>query len=136
MISDEISFRPRYNEVDKMGYVYHANYVTYCHMARTELLRKIGLEDSKLEEMKLMMPVIDMHLKYIKPAHYDEVLKIQTSVQEIPKIRFKFEFDFFNEQDQKICSAQSTLVFTDSETRKPIKVPPFIVEILSNIHYL
>ncbi len=74
MITDEIQLRPRYGEVDRMGYVYHANYVSYCHQARTELLRKHGINDKVLEENKVMLPVISFEIKYLKPAHYDDLL--------------------------------------------------------------
>lgn len=68
MIKDEIQIRPRYGEVDQMGYVYHANYVSYCHQARTELLRKLGVHDRVLEEKNVMLPVISFEIKYKKPA--------------------------------------------------------------------
>ncbi|MGD2034041.1 MAG: hotdog domain-containing protein, partial [Bacteroidales bacterium] len=71
MLKDEIFIRPRYGEVDKMGYVYHANYVCYFHQARTELLRKYGISDSVLEKNNIILPVISMGLKYYKPAYYD-----------------------------------------------------------------
>ena len=93
MITDKIQIRPRYGEVDQMGYVYHANYVSYCHQARTELLRKYGINDSKLEENKIMLPVISFKIDYKKPAHYDEKLTIKTTVSELPNVRFKFDFE-------------------------------------------
>lgn len=132
MITDEIQLRPRYGEVDKMGYVYHANYVSYCHQSRTELLRKYGINDKVLEINNIMLPVISMNLRYLNPAHYDELLTVKTIVREMPMARFNFEFEIINEKTKKICLADSTLVFVNAHTRVPMKVPELIEDILKN----
>jgi acyl-CoA thioester hydrolase len=126
MIIDKIEIRPRYGEVDQMGYVYHANYVSYCHQARTELLRKFGICDHILEENDIMLPVIEMNLRYFKPSHYDEKLTITTIIREIPLVRFRFEFKITNDQQEKVCQASSTVVFVERLSRRPIKVPELV----------
>ena len=128
MISGEYKIRPRYDEVDQMGYVYHANYVTYCHQARTELLREFGINDKVLEQDGIMMPVIEMNLKYLKPSGYDEELTVVTRIKEMPITRFKFEFTFENNSGDIVCKANTTVVFVDSESRKPNKVPDFVLD--------
>ncbi|PKQ63838.1 hypothetical protein BZG02_07390 [Labilibaculum filiforme] len=130
MIIGECKIRPRYDEVDQMGYVYHANYVNYCHLARTELLRQFGINDKVLEENNIMLPVIEMNLKYLKPTGYDEELTVRTRIKELPKARFKFEFEFENGNYEKTCTATSTLVFVNGKTRKPHVVPDIIVNAL------
>lgn len=131
-ISNQITLRPRYGEVDQMGYVYHANYVSYCHQARTELLRQFGIDDRKLEADNIMLPVISMNLRYLKPAKYDELLTIKTRILEMPATRFNFEFEIRNESDEILCTASSTVVFVDSRTRKPMKAPKQITQALSH----
>ncbi|NJO87671.1 MAG: hypothetical protein HC831_00930 [Chloroflexia bacterium] len=82
IIADEIQLRPRYGEVDQMGYVYHANYVAYCHLARTELLRKLGVNDSVLEEKKVMLPVISFEINYKNsPLSIRSFLPLKTMVK-------------------------------------------------------
>ncbi len=130
MLKDQISLRPRYNEVDQMGYVYHANYVTYCHQARTEMMRKYGINDKWLEDHSIMMPVIDMNLKYHNPSGYDELLTITTTIKKLPVVRFRFNFEFHNQKSELVCSATSTVVFVDSETRKPMRVPKMVEDAL------
>jgi acyl-CoA thioester hydrolase len=132
MITDKIQIRPRYGEVDKMGYVYHANYVSYCHQGRTELLRKYGINDSALEENNVMVPVISFEIDYKKPAQYDELLTIKTTIEEIPEVRFKFNFEIVNEENHTICKAKSTVVFINSKSRFPITVPDFVKNALKN----
>jgi acyl-CoA thioester hydrolase len=131
MIEGECKIRPRYDEVDQMGYVYHANYVNYCHQARTELLRQFGINDKVLEDHNIMLPVIEMNLKYLKPTGYDEELTIRTKIKELPRVRFKFEFVFENEKGEKTCTATSTVVFVDSKTRKPHVAPAIIIDALT-----
>jgi len=132
MITDKYEIRPRYGEVDQMGYVYHANYVTYCHQARTELLRKLGINDSNLEAKHVMLPVISFEITYKKPAHYDELITIKTTIKELPKIRFHFEFEIKNEQNIILCEAKSTVVFVNSQSRSPISIPDFVENKLKN----
>lgn len=131
MITDVFQLRPRYGEVDKMGYVYHANYVTYCHQARNELLRKLGLDEVKLEENQIMLPVISFDITYRKPAHFDELLTIETSIKELPKTRFNFEFEVKNKQGILLCKATSNVVFVDIDSRLPKSIPKFIEKILT-----
>ncbi|WP_111706262.1 acyl-CoA thioesterase [Lutibacter citreus] len=131
MITHKLQLRSRYNEVDQMGYIYHSNYVNYCHQARTELLRKLGIEDKILEDNKIMLPVISFDIKYLKPAFYDDLLTIKTIIKEIPTVRFNFEFEIFNISGDKIVSANTTVVFVDSKTRLPKKTPDFILKKLT-----
>jgi len=126
MIVDRMELRPRYGEVDQMGYVYHANYVSYCHQARTELLRKLDLNDKYLEDMDIMMPVISFNIDYKKPAHYDELISIRTTIKNLPRTRFYFEFIISNEEGHILSKANSTLVFVDKNSRQPKLVPEFI----------
>ncbi len=132
MITDEIHIRPRYGEVDQMGYVYHANYISYCHQARTELLRKYGINDKALEDNNVILPVISFEIKYLKPAYYDELLGIKVMVREMPKVRLNFEFEIYNEKKVIICKAKSTIVFADRLTRLPQVVPEFVDKSIRN----
>jgi len=138
MIQDTMQLRPRYGEVDQMGYVYHANYVSYCHQARTELLRKLDLNDKYIEDRGIMMPVISFNIEYKKPAHYDELINITSTIKEMPQTRFYFEFLITNEEGHILSKANSTVVFVDKESRNPKIVPDFIAnklkENFSSIH--
>jgi acyl-CoA thioester hydrolase len=130
MLIDEFKIRPRYDEVDQMGYVYHANHISYCHQARTELLRKYGLNDAVMEERGIMLPVISFDIKYKTPAVYDEVLTIKTMVKQMPGVRFSFEFEIYNPANKLVSLGKSEVVFVDKQTRKPMQVPQFVKEIL------
>ncbi len=130
MIVDKFEIRPRYNEVDQMGYVYHANHVTYCHQARTELLRKYGIHDYELEAKGYMLPVISFNIQYKTPARYDELLTVTTIIRNLPKVRFEFIFEIKNQEGKLVSKGNSEVVFVNKETRVPMPVPDFVVEIL------
>lgn len=131
MNSFKYKFRPRYDEVDQMGYMYHAHYVTYCHLARTELMRSIGLHDAFIESQGIMMPITDVQLKYKKAAHYDEPVSIETSIPKMPRVKCDFEFTFKNEQGEILCFATTSIAFVDKNSRKAMRVPKFILEKLN-----
>ena len=126
MITDIFKLRPSYGDVDQMGYVYHANYITYCHQARTELFRKLGINEREFEKSDVMLPVISFEINYKKPAHFDELITIKTTIKELPKIRFNFEFEIKNEQNIILSKAKSTVVFVNSQSRLPINIPNFV----------
>jgi acyl-CoA thioester hydrolase len=123
MIVNEIQIRVRYAETDKMGYVYYGNYATYFEVARVEMLRSLGFSYKKLEEEGVMLPVLDFSIKYFKPAFYDELLTIKTTINETPGVRIRFEYETFNEKNVLLNKAETTLVFIDMKTNRPIQIP-------------
>lgn len=127
-----MQIRTRYDEVDKMGYVYHANHVKYCHQARTELMRKAGISDQQLEACNIILPVISFSIDYKIPVLYDELITINTTARKKPGIRFKLEFELRNEKGQLTSKASSTIVFADKNTGKPIKTPGIVLNAFEN----
>ncbi|MFN8436781.1 MAG: thioesterase family protein [Cytophagales bacterium] len=123
MFVNETQLRVRYAETDQMGYVYYGNYATYLEVARVESLRKIGVTYSELEHNGIMMPVLEYKTKYIRPAKYDQLLTIKTIIKELPKIRIVFEYEIYNEDNELLNKAETTLVFVDASTMKPIQTP-------------
>jgi len=126
MITHNTQIRTRYGEVDQMGYVYHANYVSYCHEARTELLRKYGINDRVLEENNIMIPVIKFNIDYKNAAHYDDLLTVKTTLTEIKGPKMSFDFVIIDEEGKTVCKAFSTVAFVTADTRKPLRVPPLV----------
>src|SRR5690606_20744053 len=134
MISSTISIRVRYAETDKIGVVYHANYATYCEVARVEFFRSLGLPYKELEENGIMLPVVELQIKYSKPAHYDELLSIETLLTEIPSgAKIRFEYKIYNEKRELISTAYSVLAFVEISSRRPVKCPEYMVEKLRKI---
>jgi len=134
MISSIISIRVRYGETDQMGVVYHGNYATYCEVARVEFFREIGLPYKELEDSGIMLPVTELHLRFLKPAYYDEVLQIETSLAEIPRgARIRFDYRIYNEKKELLTEGYSTLAFIEMETRRPVRRPTEMTERLEQL---
>ena len=126
MMELTIEIKIRYDEVDKMGYVYHGNYAKYFHISRTELLRTVGLCDKTLEEHNILLPVIEMNIRYLKPIFYDDVIKISTRLLKTSYIKMLFQHEVYNANSVLINKGTSTLALVDLESRKPIRMPKFI----------
>ena len=123
MISRKLEIRVRYAETDKMGYVYYGNYAAYFEMGRVELLRSIGTSYKSLEDEGIILPVRDLSIRYIKPALYDDLLTLTTTLTEIPSAKIHFTYEIHNEKGVLLCKAETTLVFVDQQSSKPVVIP-------------
>jgi len=119
----ETKLRVRYAETDQMGYVYYGNYAAFYEVARTEMLRSTGISYRELEEMGVMLPVTELYCKYIRPARYDDLIRIVTRIREKPLVRIKFEYEIFNAEGILLNTGSSQLVFVDRATNRPCKAP-------------
>ncbi len=82
--------RVRYQETDQMGVVYHANYLNWFEIGRTELIRELELSYKGIESSGLLLPVVEAELKFKQPARYDDLIAIYTRIQSCTGIRLEF----------------------------------------------
>ena len=122
--------RVRYSETDKMGYCYYGNYAAYLELCRVELLREYKIVYKELEDLGFLLPVSELRIKYLFPAKYYDLLKIQTKISDLQGARIYFSYEIYNENEILILSATTTLVFVDAKTMRPIATPDFILDIL------
>ena len=115
-----------------MGFVYYGNYAAYFEAARVEALRNIGIVYRELEEKGIMLPVLDLNIKYKKPAHYDDKLTIEVIVPKLPDVKIRFDYVVRNELSNILVEGSTHLVFVKKENGKPIKAPDWILELLSS----
>ena len=123
MFTHQIKFRVLYSDTDKMGYMYYGQYAKYLEMGRVEALRSLGLSYKSMEDSGVMMPVLDLKLKYIKPWFYDDEITLVTKVHTMPGKRIYFEYELLNPKGQVATVAETTLVFVDCSTGKPCLIP-------------
>lgn len=123
MFTSETKIRVRYGETDQMGYVYYGNYAEFYEVARVEMLRKLGLTYKWMESTGIMMPVLELKCKYIKPAFYDDEITIKVVVKELPSTRIVFNYELYNEKNELINLGETTLVFVNIETKRPTLGP-------------
>lgn len=131
MLTSTIQFRVRYAETDQMGFVYHGNYTQYLEMGRIEWLRNLGISYKKMEETGIMLPVINININYLKSAKYDDLLTLKTTLKKQPSVKIDFYYEIYNEKNELITTANTTLVFINMKTNKPTKPPKYLLDKLT-----
>src|SRR3954470_20680979 len=99
MIESRAKVTVRYAETDMMGVVYHGSYFPWFEIGRTTLLKEIGLPYRQLETDGFRLPVLEVAVKYIRPAVYDDLLTIVTTMREKPLVRIQLEYDVFRGEE-------------------------------------
>ena len=128
MYISETTVRVRYAETDKMGYVYYGNYTQYYEVGRVEALRDLGSSYKEMEDNGIMLPVYTCNMKYLKPALYDDLLLIKTTIKEIPTARIVFDYEIYNQKGELLNVANTALVFINMKTNKPCPAPDSFLE--------
>lgn len=125
------NLRVRYGETDQMGVVYYGNYAEFLEQGRTEWLRELGISYKWMEENNVHLPVVNLNIDYKKPARYDDIISITTTLKKIPSAKIEFYYEIHNELDELLVTASTTLVFVNSTTNKLQKAPKYLLEKLS-----
>ena len=133
MKSFETKIRVEYHHTDQMGIVHHSNYVKFFEVARTEWLRAMGLTYAEMERRGVMMPIVEVNVKYRQPAYYDELISVTASVDELPMARMVFKYEIRGEDGRDIASGSTTLGFIDKQTRRPQRAPQWLMEVLERL---
>lgn len=128
MYNYETKIRVRYGETDQMGYMYYGNYAQFYEVARVEMLRSLGLTYRGFEEDGIMMPVLELRCKYIKPAFYDDEITIKVILKELPATRIIFFYELYNSSNELINLGETTLVFVNIQTKRPCLAPQVLIE--------
>lgn len=115
-----------------MGYLYYGHYAEYFEVGRVEALRKLGIRYRDMEdEDGIILPVTDMQITYLRPAKYDEVVRIETILEAMPARDIHFRFELYNEDDKLLNKAKVTLTFVSKITNKRCGTPDFLIKKLA-----
>jgi acyl-CoA thioester hydrolase len=135
MFQAETKLRVRYAETDQMGVVYYGNYAQYFEVGRAESIRTLGYTYKDMEAEGVIMPVVEMQIKYLRPAKYDDLITIKTQVRELPIAhKITFHQEVYNEQEQLLCAGHVSLFFMDIETNKRTLMPSSLMTILATYY--
>lgn len=110
----EIEVRVRYQEADPMGFLHHGQFFTYFEMGRTELLRAAGGNYRRMEEQGLFVVVVKADCRYHRPARYDDLLKVQTTVTRVTAAKIEHEYRVFR-GEQLLAIGHTTLAIVDRQ---------------------
>lgn len=132
MLTHRTTHRVRYGETDQMGYLYYGNYPLLYEIGRVEMLRDLGLSYADLEARHdVMMPVMSLNMRYVRPAHYDELLTVSTTLRRLPEKTITFHVEIFNPAGKLVNGGSVKLCFVRPSNGKTVIAPPLLVEKLS-----
>jgi len=118
--------RVRYGETDQMGVVYHANYLVYFEIGRTDLIRSLGVSYAELEKDGLRLPVVDLGVRFHEPARYDEELAIETRLTKVTGVRLVFEYTVRRVGEDRVLAEGHTTLASVDENGRPLRFPPAV----------
>ncbi len=130
MIENKIQLRVRYAHIDKMGIVYHSRYLEWFEAGRNELFRDLKIPYAEMEQRGISLPVVEAFLKFVKPAKYDELINIITTLYDIPRAKVKIFYKIFNEHFSNLLVEGYTVHAFINSNNKPTKIPLWLKEIL------
>lgn len=126
-------YRVCYADTDQMGIVYYGNYAKLFEIARGEAFREIGTSYKSLEDAGIIMPVIHLEVNYHQSALYDDMLSIETYIEEFPSTRVKFSHKIYNESGKLLVTGSVTLCFINRERKRPVKMPELMAKSLKQL---
>ena len=128
-LEHKVKARVRYGETDQMGVVYHANYLSFFEIARTELIRLRGVAYSSLEEGGLRLMVTEAAMQYHSPGRYDDVLAITARLSESGPARVRFDYEVRRDGEDEVLVTGHTVLASIAEDGRPCRMPTELREI-------
>ena len=126
-----VDLRVRYAETDQMGVVYHANYLIWCEIGRTDFIRSGGTSYAELERSGVTLAVSDASLRYHAPARYDDRIRVETRLSELRSRTITFDYLVVNaDSGGRLVTARTVLISLDAAGR-PRALPPEVRDLLA-----
>lgn len=123
--------RVRYAETDQMGVAWHGHFLAWFEVGRTDLLRRQGTTYRALEEAGLRLPVIEAHVRFLRPARYDDVLEIRTRLAEVSGARVRFDYEVHRDgTDDPLATGVTAHAAVDARGR-PRRLPEALRRLLA-----
>jgi acyl-CoA thioester hydrolase len=118
-----VEFRVRYGETDRMGVAYHAHYLPWVELGRTEHMRRHGVRYRDLEESGHLLAVSEAGLRFVQPAHYDDLLRVWAWVTEVASRRIVFAYRIERADDGVLLATAWTALVSISPDGRPARLP-------------
>ena len=133
MFSFDTHVRVRYADTDQMQVVYHAKFIEYFEVGRTDSMRSLGITYKDVEQSGVIMPVVSLDCKFIKPALYDDLLTIRTSLLQLSKDhKIEFQQEVYNEKEQLLCKGKVVLYFMEKIAFQKTEMPALLTSKLES----
>ncbi len=129
MYQSSTTHRVRYGETDQMAYLYYGNYALLYEIGRVEMLRELGLTYANMEaEHGVMLPVMSLNQRFVRPGRYDELLTINTTLRKLPVDTITFHVEIRNEKGKLVNGGSVKLCFVDMSTGRAVPAPEYLLE--------
>ena len=128
MYTNQTTLRTRYAETDQMGVVYYGNYPQFFEVGRVETLRTLGITYRDMEDNGIMLPVLKLEVKYLRPALYDDELTVKTFLKDLPSSRITFHHEIYDSKGKLLTTGMVQLVFVDANSRRPTRCPGYVID--------
>jgi acyl-CoA thioester hydrolase len=132
MFIAETQIRIHYALTDQMGVVYHGHYAQFYEIGRAEWLRKLHYTYKDIEALGIIMPVVDIHSRFLRPARYEDLITVRTTLKELPlHHKIVFHHEIYNEKEVLLNTGDVTLYFIQANTMKRCEIPPVLKDKLA-----
>lgn len=120
MFAAEHEIDIRYAETDQMGVVYHANYLVWLELGRTQLIHELGFSYVEMENDGIVSPVLDLQITYRKAMRYGEKAIVKTWVDSVNPVRVVYGYEIYNGDGELCVTAATTNICVKKESFRPI----------------
>ncbi|TAG33248.1 MAG: acyl-CoA thioesterase [Verrucomicrobia bacterium] len=121
MLEHRSQIEVRYAETDMMGVVYHGSYLPWLEVARTAMLAAEGVPYRDLETQGFFLPVVEIAMRYLRPARYPDIVTVHARLAQRPTARLRIDYELWR-AEEKIAVGHTTHVFIDRSGR-PVRPP-------------
>lgn len=122
MLTVETKVPVRYAETDQMGVVYHANYLIWFEVARTELIHELGFNYAKMEQDGVVSPVTEVEVSYKRPVLYGETAKVRTWIESYNGLKVVYAYKVYNEKEELCVTGQTVHICVKKDSFRPIVI--------------
>lgn len=123
MIWDETTVTVRFNEVDAYRVAWHGHYVGWLEIGRLALVERFGLDPFQLAELGFLGPVVQLELKYLRPARYNDLLTIRTTLESCETANLIFISEIVGRDGSRLASGRTVHALTDLEGTLQFRLP-------------
>lgn len=135
MFTAETKIRIHYALTDQMGVVYHGNYIQFYEIARGEALRGIGFTYKDMEKSGIVLPVVEINSKFLRPALYDDLITVKTILKELPhSYKVQFHHEVYNEEGKLLNVGEVKLYFMSYPQMQRCQMPADLFEVLKTYY--
>jgi len=124
-----VRLRVRYAETDAAGGVHHGEYLTYFEVARVEALRELGVRVGEFEAQRILMPVVEARVRYLRPAHLDDLLEVTVRLSAVGPASFSFDYEV-SRDGVLLATGWTRMAVVERDTGRALQLPAWVRELL------